>query len=44
MTYFIYIARIDLGGAWTDTPPQAYEYGGMVSTLAIKICGKVSIH
>ena len=37
------IARIDLAGAWTDTPPQAYEFGGLVSTLAIKISGKVSV-
>jgi len=40
--YVTYIARIDLAGAWTDTPPQAYEFGGLVSTLAIKISGKVS--
>ncbi|XP_065920232.1 L-fucose kinase-like [Dysidea avara] len=33
-------ARIDLAGAWTDTPPQAYEFGGLVSTVAIKISGK----
>ena len=39
----IVLARIDLAGAWTDTPPQAYEFGGLVSTLAIKICGKVSV-
>ena len=36
------LARIDLAGAWTDTPPQAYEFGGLVSTMAIKISGKVS--
>ena len=45
VTYVIclcYVARIDLAGAWTDTPPQAYEFGGLVSTVAIKISGKVS--
>ncbi|CAI7999674.1 L-fucose kinase [Geodia barretti] len=30
-------ARIDIAGGWTDTPPQAYEWGGVVVTLAIKI-------
>jgi len=40
--FICYVARIDLAGAWTDTPPQAYEFGGLVSTLAIKISGKVS--
>jgi len=23
--------RIDMAGGWTDTPPQAYEWGGAVS-------------
>ena len=41
---YFYSARVDLAGAWTDTPPQAYEFGGLVSTLAIKICGKVSMY
>lgn len=30
-------ARVDLAGAWTDTPPQAYEWGGVVVTLAITV-------
>lgn len=30
-------ARIDMSGGWTDTPPQAYEWGGVVVTLALKI-------
>ena len=36
------IARIDIAGGWTDTPPQAYEWGGKVVTLAIKINDEVS--
>lgn len=35
------VARIDIAGGWTDTPPQAYEWGGVVVTLAIKINNKV---
>ncbi len=35
-------ARIDIAGAWTDTPPQAFEYGGSVTTLALTINGEVS--
>ena len=42
--FIFYSARVDLAGAWTDTPPQAYEFSGLVSTLAIKICGKLSIY
>ena len=34
-------ARIDLAGAWTDTPPQAFEFGGSVTTLALRINGEV---
>ena len=34
-------ARIDIAGGWSDTPPQAYENGGKVCTLAIKLKGKV---
>jgi len=34
-------ARIDLGGAWTDTPPQAFEFGGSVTTLALTVNGEV---
>ena len=33
-------ARIDLGGGWTDTPPLAYEVGGAVANVAVKIDGK----
>lgn len=35
------VARIDIAGGWTDTPPQAYEWGGVVVTLAIKINNEV---
>ena len=34
-------ARIDLAGAWTDTPPQAFEFGGSVTTLALTVNGEV---
>ena len=34
-------ARIDIAGGWSDTPPQAYENGGKVCTIAIKLKGKV---
>jgi len=30
-------ARIDIAGAWTDTPPISYEYGGAVCNLAVTI-------
>lgn len=33
-------ARIDLGGGWTDTPPIAYELGGEVTNVAIRLDGK----
>lgn len=33
-------ARVDLAGGWTDTPPQAYEWGGVVTTLSLTINGK----
>ncbi|CAG8642228.1 1839_t:CDS:2 [Paraglomus occultum] len=33
--------RIDLAGGWSDTPPIAYEHGGKVVNLAVKIDGKV---
>lgn len=36
--------RIDLAGSWTDTPPQAYEWGGSVTTLALTINGEVRGH
>ena len=31
------LARVDMAGGWTDTPPQAYEFGGSVVTLALTI-------
>lgn len=34
-------SRIDLAGGWTDTPPQAYEWGGVVTTLALIINNEV---
>ena len=30
-------ARIDLAGAWSDTPPICYEQGGVVMNLAIQV-------
>ncbi|XP_055339839.1 L-fucose kinase-like isoform X2 [Paramacrobiotus metropolitanus] len=33
-------ARIDLSGGWTDTPPIAYEKGGVVVNAALLINGK----
>ncbi|XP_046842664.1 L-fucose kinase-like [Xenia sp. Carnegie-2017] len=33
-------ARVDLSGAWSDTPPVTYELGGAVTNIAIKIRGK----
>ena len=38
----LFEARVDIAGGWTDTPPQAYEQGGAVVTLAIKINDEVS--
>ena len=29
--------RVDFSGAWSDTPPQAYEWGGAVITVALTI-------
>ena len=34
-------ARVDLAGGWTDTPPQAYEWGGVVTTLSLTLNGEV---
>ena len=34
-------ARIDLAGGWSDTPPQSFEWGGSVTTLAITVNGEV---
>ncbi|CEL98093.1 unnamed protein product [Vitrella brassicaformis CCMP3155] len=36
-------ARLDLGGGWSDTPPMSYEYGGKVTTVAIKVDGEKPI-
>ena len=33
-------ARIDLSGGWTDTPPICYEYGSMVTGMAVSIDGR----
>lgn len=34
-------ARVDLAGGWTDTPPQAYEWGGVVTTLSLTVNDEV---
>ena len=39
----LFEARVDIAGGWTDTPPQAYEQGGAVVTLAIKINNEVIV-
>ena len=36
-------ARVDISGGWTDTPPQSYEWGGMVVTLALTVEGQCPI-
>uniref|UniRef100_A0A672QA91 L-fucose kinase n=1 Tax=Sinocyclocheilus grahami TaxID=75366 RepID=A0A672QA91_SINGR len=33
-------ARLDLSGGWSDTPPIAFEHGGLVINVAIKVDGK----
>ncbi|XP_057692271.1 L-fucose kinase isoform X2 [Corythoichthys intestinalis] len=33
-------ARIDLAGGWSDTPPLAFEHGGCVTNVAVKIDGR----
>ncbi|KAM7397196.1 hypothetical protein PAMP_020188 [Pampus punctatissimus] len=33
-------ARLDLAGGWSDTPPIAFEHGGSVTNLAVKVDGK----
>ena len=33
-------ARVDLAGGWSDTPPIAYEHGGVVVNAAILIDGQ----
>lgn len=36
--------RIDMAGGWTDTPPQAYEWGGAVVTLALTVNNGVRVN
>lgn len=36
-------ARVDLGGGWTDTPPQSLELGGTVVNMAITVEGRYPI-
>ena len=38
---FVFIARIDLSGGWSDTPPITYEQGGTVLNVAVKLNGQV---
>ena len=33
--------RVDLAGGWSDTPPIAYEFGGAVVTLSLKLNNEV---
>lgn len=33
-------ARVDLAGAWTDTPPICTDYGGKVVGAAVTVDGK----
>ncbi|XP_077452210.1 L-fucose kinase isoform X2 [Stigmatopora argus] len=33
-------ARIDLAGGWSDTPPMAFERGGCVTNVAVKVDGR----
>ncbi|XP_030640456.1 L-fucose kinase [Chanos chanos] len=33
-------ARLDLSGGWSDTPPIAFEHGGTVVNVAVKVDGK----
>ncbi|KAM8892919.1 L-fucose kinase isoform 3-T3 [Spinachia spinachia] len=33
-------ARLDLAGGWSDTPPIAFEYGGSVTNVAVKVDGR----
>ena len=40
---FLLLARVDLSGCWTDTPPITYEHGGAVLTAAINLNGKVGV-
>ena len=34
-------ARVDMAGAWTDTPPICSDYGGNVVGAAVKVDRKV---
>ncbi|KAM9808048.1 LOW QUALITY PROTEIN: L-fucose kinase [Neosynchiropus ocellatus] len=36
-------ARLDLAGGWSDTPPIAFQHGGSVTNIAIKVDGKCPI-
>uniref|UniRef100_A0A287BG24 L-fucose kinase n=1 Tax=Sus scrofa TaxID=9823 RepID=A0A287BG24_PIG len=33
-------ARVDFSGGWSDTPPLAYEHGGAVLGLAVRVDGR----
>ncbi|XP_073911777.1 L-fucose kinase isoform X2 [Castor canadensis] len=33
-------ARVDFSGGWSDTPPIAYEFGGAVLGLAVRVDGR----
>ena len=37
----ILLARVDIAGTWSDTPPVCYDNGGCVAMLAIVIDQKV---
>lgn len=32
--------RVDLAGGWTDTPPVAFEHGGVVTNVAVRLDGR----
>ncbi|XP_033823761.1 L-fucose kinase [Periophthalmus magnuspinnatus] len=36
-------ARLDLAGGWSDTPPIAFEHGGSVTNVAVKVDGQYPI-
>ena len=38
------LARVDIAGTWSDTPPICYEHGGSVITAGVKIDSKVCKH
>ncbi|XP_033970067.1 LOW QUALITY PROTEIN: L-fucose kinase, partial [Trematomus bernacchii] len=33
-------ARLDLAGGWSDTPPIAFEHGGSVTNVAVRVDGR----